>query len=321
MFNVRFYKGVQVLLLTKAAVVVNPASANGSTGKRWPEMAASFEQEGLSFVCSLTERPGHATEITRRFLGEGHDLIIAVGGDGTANEVVNGFFDKTGRSIRPGAALGLISCGTGRDLFRTLGIPSDSTAAIRHIINSISRPIDLGLVTFCNSKEVRESRYFINVAGLGLDGATAEKVNRTSKALGGFISFLWATVSTIILYKNQKMNIIVDDEQICDEPITVVVFGNGRYFGSGMCVAPNALIDDGLLDIIILRDLSKLNLLISLPRVYKGTHLSHSHVSSLRGKKIKVTSEGRALLDLDGEQPGRAPVEIEIIHHAISLKG
>ncbi len=302
-------------------MVVNPASANGSTGKRWPEIAADFEREGLSFVYALTETSGHATEITRRFLGDGHDLIIAVGGDGTTNEVVNGFFDENGRSIRPGAALGFISGGTGRDLVRTLGIPTDSTDAVRHIVKSSPRPIDLGRAVFVNSEGVQESRYFINVAGLGLDGATAERVNRSSKALGGFISFLWATVVTLILYKNQKMSIIVDDEQICDEPITVVVFGNGRYFGSGMCVAPNALIDDGLLDIVILRDLSKPNLLISLPRVYKGTHLSHPRITSLRGKKIRVNSGGKALLELDGEQTGRAPVEIEIMHHAINLKG
>jgi diacylglycerol kinase (ATP) len=305
----------------KAALVVNPVSANGGTGKRWPAMAEVINREGLSFVHKFTEAPGHATEIARQFLEEGHELIIAVGGDGTTNEVVNGFFDQSGKAIRPGAAISFISGGTGRDLIRTIGIPTDTTAAVRHIVNSNSRLIDLGRVSFIDNAGMQCSRYFINVAGLGLDGATVDRVNRTSKAFGGFISFLWATVATLILYKNQKMQIIVDGEQICDEPVTVVVFGNGRYFGSGMCIAPNALVNDGLFDIVILRDLSKINLLISLPRVYKGTHLSHPRITSLQGRKIKVTSDGNALLDLDGEQPGRAPIDLEILPRAINLRG
>lgn len=304
----------------KAALVINPASANGATGKRWPEMAEIIAREGLSFVYRLTEGPGHATEIARNYLEDGFDLIIAVGGDGTTNETINGFFDQHGKAIRPEAAVSFISGGTGKDLIRTIGIPAATAEAARHIIKASPRPVDLGKVSYVNNKGEPATRYFINVAGLGLDGATVDRVNRTSKALGGFISFLWATVATLLLYKNQKMNIVVDGVQICDEPVTVVVFGNGRYFGSGMCVAPHAEVDDGLFDVVILRDLSKVNLLASLPSVYKGTHLSHPRITSLRGKTIKVTADGEALLDLDGEQPGRAPVEIEILPGAINLK-
>ena len=305
----------------KAALVVNPASGNGATGKRFPVMADIIKQEGLSFVHRFTESPGHATEITRHFLQEGHDLIIAVGGDGTTNEVLNGFFDQSGAAIRPSAAISFISGGTGRDLIRTVGIPVDTASAVRHIINSEVHRLDLGRVSYLTKDGLQQSRYYINVAGLGLDGATVDRVNRTSKALGGFISFLWATIATLALYKNQKMQIIVDEQEICNEPVTVVVFGNGQYFGGGMHIAPNASVDDGLLDIIILRDLSKLNLLLSLPRVYKGSHLTHGRITSLRGKKVRVFADQTALLDLDGEQPGSAPIELEIIPHAINLRG
>lgn len=304
---------------TRAAVVVNPASANGTTGKRWPEIAASFKQEGLSFVHSFTESQGHATEITRRYLKEGYDLIISVGGDGTANEVTNGFF-ADGELVRKTAAVGFVSTGTGRDLGRTIGVPTDAAEAIRHILKSPLRPVDVGKITYVDSLGEQAVRYFINVAGLGLDGDTVARVNRTSKALGGFVSFLWGTVITLLLYKNQNMRIIVDGEQICDEPITIIVVGNGCYFGGGMCIAPNAVIDDGLFDIIILRNLSKLDLLINLPRVYNGSHLSHPRITSLQGKKITVTSGGIALIDLDGEQPGRAPVEIELLPRILNLK-
>ncbi|MDW7739930.1 MAG: diacylglycerol kinase family lipid kinase [Bacillota bacterium] len=306
----------------KAAVVVNPASANGKTGQKWPEMAAAFENEGLSFVYSLTEAPGHATEITARYLHEGYNLIISVGGDGTANEVINGFFtDGIDDAIRETRAFSFVSTGTGRDLSRTVGIPKDAGEAIRHIIDSPVRPVDAGRVQYINNQGYDEERYFINVAGLGLDGDTVARVNRTSKALGGFISFLWGTVVSLFLYKNQKMKIVVDGKEVCNEPITIVVVGNGCYFGGGMFVAPGAEMDDGLFDIIILRNLSKMNLLINLPRVYRGKHLSHPRIMSLRGKNIEITSSGKALLNLDGEQPGRAPASVELIPGVINLKG
>ncbi len=304
-----------------AALVVNPASANGATGKYWPEIAEIISRGGISFEYRLTDRPGHATLITSQFLQEGHDLIIAIGGDGTTNEVINGFFDQSGKAIRPQAAVSCISGGTGRDFIRTIGIPTDTTEAVRHLLNCPVRPIDLGRVSFVNNQGLPVMRYFINVAGLGLDGATVDRVNNTSKVLGGFVSFLWATVVTLVLYKNQEMKIIVDGTVVCNEPVTVVVFGNGRYFGSGMCIAPDALVDDGLFDIVILKDLSKINLLLSLPRVYKGSHLSHPRIISLQGKSVRVEASGEALLDLDGEQPGRAPVEIEILPQAINLRG
>jgi diacylglycerol kinase (ATP) len=311
---------VQDLPAVKTAVVVNPVSANGTTFKRWPEIAASFKREGLSFVYSLTERPGHATEITRRYLSEGYDLIISVGGDGTVNEVVNGFF-VNGNMVGNNAALSFISTGTGRDLGRTIGMPTDTDDAIRHILKSPLRPVDVGKVTYVDNHGKKAVRYFINVAGLGLDGDIAVRVNRTSKALGGFISFLWGTVITLLLYKNQNMTISIDEKQICDEPITIIVIGNGCYFGGGMYVAPNALIDDGFFDIIILENLSKVELLINLPKVYRGSHLSHPRINSFRGKKVKVSAYGSVLLELDGEQPGRAPVEIELLEKALQLKG
>lgn len=304
----------------KIAVVVNPASANGTTGRRWPEVAAALEDAGTRYDYTFTESPYHATAITANYLKDGYDLIISVGGDGTANEIVNGFFEN-GKLINEQAAVSFISTGTGRDLGRTIGTPAGIREAVNHIMKSDHRLIDVGKVSFTNKQDDWEVRYFINVAGLGLDGDTVARVNRTSKALGGFVSFLWGTVVSLLLYKNRQMRITVDHREICNEPVTVVVIGNGRFFGGGMQIAPNALIDDGLFDIIILRNLSKVALLANLPKVYGGKHLGHPRISSLRGKKVEVTSADRVLLDLDGEQPGSTPVEIELLPGAIKLKG
>ena len=304
----------------KTAVVVNPASANGATAKRWPEIAALMKREGLEFVQYMTGGPGDATELTRAALQDGYELVVSVGGDGTANEVVNGFFTPEG-PVRPEAAVGLISTGTGGDLSKTLCIPKDPAAAVKHLACSPLRSVDVGRVAYIDHNDNRRVRFFINIAGLGLDGDTVARVNRTSKAMGGFASFLWGTVVSLLLYRNQKMAITVDGRLICDEPVTVVVVGNGRYFGGGMLIAPNAEMTDGLFDVIILHNLSKASLLANLPKVYRGSHLSHPKITSLRGCKIAVESTGPALLDLDGEQPGRAPVEIELLPLALQVKG
>ncbi len=304
----------------KIALVVNPVSANGATAKRWPEVEALFQEADVEFSYSFTEAPEHATDITRTYLQQGYDLIISVGGDGTANEVVNGFFSE-GQLINPQAAVAFMSTGTGRDLGRTIGTPPSINEAVQHILKSSVRPVDVGRVTFTNNRGAEEVRYFINVAGLGLDGDTVARVNRTSKALGGFVSFLWGTLVSLMLYKNKKMTITVDGAEICSEPVTVVVIGNGRYFGGGMCVAPQAVVDDGLFDIVILRGLSKLALLVNLPKVYCGKHLNHPRIESLRGQNITVSSTDEALLDLDGEQPGCAPVTVELLPTALNLKG
>ncbi len=302
----------------KTAVIVNPVSANGKTGKRWPEIKEAMASEGLEFDYSLTEKPYHATELTKEYLSNGYDLIISVGGDGTANEVVNGFFDN-GSLIRPEASIGFISTGTGCDFRRTLDMPAEINLATRKIINSPGRLIDIGLASYESGDDFCK-RLFINVAGLGLDGDTVARVNRTTKIFGGFISFLWGTLVSLILYKNRKMLIKIDGEVIYTEPVTLVSFCNGRYFGGGMKIAPKAIIDDGYFDIIIIRGLSKFNLIKSLPKVYKGTHLSHPRIVSLRGKNIEVDASVNALLNLDGEQPGNAPVEISILPNILKLR-
>jgi len=304
----------------KIALVVNPVSANGTTAKRWNEVEAAFQEADVEFSYSFTESPEHATDITRTYLQQGYDLIISVGGDGTANEVVNGFFSE-GQMINPQAAVAFMSTGTGRDLGRTIGTPPSINEAVKHILQSSVQPVDLGRVTFTNNQGTKDVRYFINVAGLGLDGDTVARVNRASKALGGFVSFLWGTLVSLMLYKNKQMTITVDGAEICSEPVTVVVIGNGRYFGGGMCIAPQAVVDDGLFDIVILRGLSKPALLVNLPKVYCGKHLSHPRITSLRGQNIIVSSPEDALLDLDGEQPGYAPVTVEMLPAALNLKG
>ncbi len=305
--------------LAQIAVVINPAAGGGLAGKRWPKIAAALEREGCNFVHGFTEKAGDATEFTRRYLQKGYELIVSVGGDGTNNEVINGFFYEH-KAVRESAAVGFISTGTGSDLIRTLGIPKNYNLAVKHLLESPVRPADVGKVSFINNRGDPESRYFINIAGLGLDGDTVGRVNRTSKAMGGFLSFLWGTVVSLLLYRNKEMTVTIDGNLISKGPVTTVVIGNGCFFGGGMKIAPQALIDDGVFDVVVLENLSKSNLLVNLPRVYKGKHMGHPKMIYLKGKRINVTSSEEALLNLDGEQPGRAPVDIELVPLAINIK-
>ncbi len=302
----------------KTAVIVNPVSANGVTARRWPEIAALMEGEGLEFASFMTEAPEHATALTGEALEKGSELIISVGGDGTHNEVMNGFF-APGGGLHREAQLAFVSMGTGSDLIKTLQIPKDPAEAVRHLIKSEPRPVDAGKLSFASYGGGRKTRYFINIAGLGLDGDTVNRVNRTSKALGGFVSFLWGTVASLALYRNKEMAITLDDELLFEGPVAIVAVANGRYFGGGMCIAPHAQMDDGLFDIVIMHSLGKINLLCNLPRVYKGTHLTHPNCISRRGRKVAVQTE-EALLNLDGEQPGKGPVEMELLPLALQVR-
>ena len=302
----------------KIAAVVNPASANGVTARRWPEISALMKEAGLSFEALMTTAPEHATELTREALRGGCDLVVSVGGDGTHNEVVNGFFTPEG-PLRTEAQLSFISMGTGSDLIKTLGVPKDPELALKHLLRGSPREVDLGRLSFTNHRGDKEERYFINIAGLGLDGDTVDRVNRTSKAQGGFISFLWGTVVSLMLYRNVEMAITVDGEPVFSGPVVIVAVANGRYFGGGMCIAPRAEMSDGLFDVVIMHSLGKAELLLNLPKVYKGTHLDHPYCIYLRGRKVLIETE-QALLNLDGEQPGRGPVEVELLPRALQVR-
>lgn len=305
----------------KVIAIVNPVSAGGRTARRWPKIEARLQEVWPDLKHWFTGGPEEATVLTRRALEEGAGLVIAVGGDGTANEVVNGFFKADGSPVSLRAAASFIATGTGSDLVRTLGVPRNPFEAVAHLACSARRRLDLGRVTFTGKQGAPAVRYFINVAGLGLDGDTVARVNRTTKICGGFVSFLWGTVASLILYRNQVMRIKVDGQPVYHGPVTFLAAGNGRFFGGGMQVAPHAIMNDGFLDVIIAYDFSKPGLLANLPRVYRGAHLSHPHIKSLSGRHILIDAAATALLNLDGEQPGCAPVEIEILPGALVVQG
>lgn len=299
-------------------VIVNPASANGVTRRKWPEVERLLRAAGFTFDWRFTSGPGEATALAARALREGARVIVSVGGDGTANEVVNGFYCD-GAPINPAAEFGLISCGTGGDLVRTLGVPKRIAGAIERLKSAATRIVDLGRMSVTAGDGRRRSRLFINIGDVGLGGDTVDRVNHTSKALGGFVSFLWGCLASVAAYRNKHAVVTVDGAQVAAGKALAVVVANGQFFGGGMHIAPRAAMDDGLFDVVWVGDLSKADLIANLPRLYAGTHLTHPKVSLFRGRHVSIHCPG-ALVDCDGEVPGTADAEFELLPAALRIR-
>lgn len=304
--------------MEKIFVIVNPVSANKSTAREWPQFEKVLLAAGYELDTAQTERPGHATELARKALEAGYKTVMSVGGDGTMNEVVNGFF-REGRPLAEDARLVVFSRGTGCDFIRTLGIKKGIEDLLAVLGRNEARKVDVGRVVFVDASGEKITRYFMNVADIGIGAETANRVNKHSKWLKGFLSFMLGAVSTIILYRNKVFEVAIDDETVLKERLNSVIVANGRYFGGGMKVAPEAIMDDGLYDIIVLGDLSKLELIRSFPLIYDGRHLSHPKVKQYRGKKVRVKSGGKGLIEVDGEIPGIDDAEFEILPGALNI--
>jgi len=310
----------------KTVVVVNPRSQNGALGRRWPEIARTLGRELGGFEHVMTEGPRDATRLTREALAGGAEVVVAIGGDGTIHEVTNGFFTEDGAPVRPGAALGILPFGTGGDFRKTVGIPNDLAAAAAILKAGATRTIDVGRLTYRAGGHAGDeaSCIFINIASFGIGGLVDQIVNSSSKWMGGTLSFFLATARAAARYKNQRVRLILDDKD--DEPLDItinnVAVANGRYFGGGMHVAPEAAVDDGLLDVVAIGDVGALEMLRDSAKIYRGTHLGLPKVVARKAKKVEarpVDVGVDVLLDVDGEAPGALPATFQIVPSALPL--
>jgi len=300
---------------SEAKVIVNPAAAGGKVGKRWPEISQALEQGGLQFTAEWTQAPGHATEIARKAVVDGFRHIVSVGGDGTVNEIVNGLVIE-GR-VHPEVVLTIVPGGTASDFARVLGLRHDPRGAAEQVGERRVRLVDVGEIQ-CMRDGQPTTRYFVNVAGLGFDSEVCARVNRSSKRLGGTVPYLSNLILTLFSYRNKDVELTVDQQRLNGRFNSVIVC-NGQYFGGGMWIGPQAAVDDGILDIVILGDLSKLEFLINVPRVYKGTHLSHPKVKSLQAQQLHVQARQQMFIQAEGELVGEAPATFRVLPGALKL--
>ncbi len=304
--------------MAEIAFLVNPASDNGKTGRTWPQIAHEAAAAGLVGESFLSQRQGHLAELAEEAAQSGAQVIVAVGGDGTVNEVVQGLVPRhlRGESV---PELAIIPRGTGTDFVRTFRIPSRLDQAIATALGGRIQQIDAGRVAYRAWDGSEQTAFFANVASAGMSGAVAQRANSTSKALGGKMSFLAATLAVFARWKAGQVALTVDSERR-DGLMYDVLVANCRYLGGGMKMTPDARPDDGLFDVLVIGDITRTDLALTLPKVYRGTHLPHPKAELLRGKLVTVDADAPLPVELDGEQPGTTPVRFEIVPGALRLR-
>ncbi len=308
-------------MFVKTQVIVNPESDRGRTKKRWKHIKEALKFFLKEFKYEFTEKPFQAAEISRAAIKEGSELIVGVGGDGTMNEISNGFFENK-KIINPKVALGIVPSGTGCDFSRSLNIPSGLKNALRVITQASSSMIDIGKIRFRDYSNKKHERFFLNIADFGIGGEVLNKMN-LKMAKRKTSSYLRSAVTTFITYKSKRVRIKIDNMQIPFNEYLIGAISNGKIFGKGMKIAPYAKLDDGLFDVVLIESMKFLEFCRNILKIYSGSHLSHPKVSLIRGKKIEISpesSEKDVLIEADGELIGKLPATFEIIPQSFLVK-
>jgi YegS/Rv2252/BmrU family lipid kinase len=298
-------------------VIINPNAGNGKGKKDWNRIADILKNNGIQFKVKPTERKGHATEFTRELIAEGYRKIISIGGDGTLNEIVNGIFTQD-HCPSTEIILSLIPVGTGNDWGRMFGIPLIYEGAVQVIKEGKLMLHDIGVISYFNGEE-KAKTYFINIAGLGFEAVVVRKTNKQKdKGMSNKAIYFYNLLSSLITYRNTPVDITIDEKTSRAKVFSINV-GNGRYCGGGMRQTPDALPDDGLFDITVIKEMSRIEIIKSLQLLYDGTIMSHPKVSGYRSNNLKVNSDSLLYIEADGESLGHTPVEFSIIPSAVNI--
>ena len=284
------------------------------TGKRWPELAHRAATLGLSGESLLSERPEHMIELAERVARRGAEVVVAVGGDGTLNETINGLMRAGGTT-----ELATIPLGTGMDFVRTYGIPTRFEDAVQTAKDGAVRTIDVGRVRYRTWAGDEAERYFGNVSSVGMSAAVARRANGMSKVLGGRATFFYALVRVFLEWQNTMIDVELDGERRSARMHDVIV-ANGQFHGGAMWLAPGARPDDGLFDVLLIGDVTKLDFATTAPKLYRGTHLAHPKVDLERARTVSVDAGETLPIELDGEQVGTTPVRFDVVPGALRVR-
>ena len=298
-------------------MLVNPAAGGGKAEKDWPDIEALLHKHGISYDAFLTSRRLHAAILSREKIEAGYSKIIVVGGDGTMNEVINGVFAQK-RFPTNEVMLGMISVGTGNDWGKMFDIPGDYEEAIKTIKSQNTFIQDAGLVSYNRSNQTWQ-RYFINIAGMGFGARVVARSNKL-KAKGKSSARLYmATLLTSLLkYRSIKTFIEIDGNSFMRKVFNLNV-GIGKYNGGGMMQIPDAIADDGLYSITLIKKMGKLNVIANINKLYNGKITKHRKVESYSGKVISIDSPSTLHLETDGETLGHSPIEFQIIPRSVKV--
>ena len=296
----------------KVHAIVNPHAGHGKSGKKWPLILEYLKDSGFDVTWQLTKRRWHAYYIAEEYVKRGAKMIISVGGEGVMNEILNGMFAAVKKSASL-PTMAMIPIGTGTDLSRTLKIPKKYRQAVDVIRRGRKKLIDAGLILFHQGGR-NWSRYFINASDAGLGGAVARITNSVPKTLGGFLTFLLSSLVGLLSFRRMKLKIWVDGKLVDQGLMTIVGALNGQFFGGGMHAAPMAVIDDGTMEFMYVKDTNFFKFLTRvLARVYQGEHLAYHKVHLHHGKELKVQGEKVFLVDVDGEVEKAQAISLKVL--------
>ena len=296
-------------------IIVNPTSGRGMGEQSYPLIDAELQKNGLDYEMCRTESPGHAVQLAQEAADDGFDVVVAAGGDGTLNEVINGLMRGSSSDQRP--ALSVIPIGRGNDFCFGVDIPVDIAAVCLLLAGGEYRRIDIGLV---KGGDYPEGRYFGNGVGIGFDAMVGFEALKLKK-LGGFPSYIVAALKTILLYYQAPMVKIEMNGNSHSQPALMVSIMNGRRLGGGFMMAPEGRMDDGLFDLVIAGQVSRPGILALLPRFMMGTQAGHPAVTTDRMNRIIVTAmEGALPAHADGETLSTAGQQLEITILPLALR-
>jgi diacylglycerol kinase (ATP) len=306
----------------KLRLIVNPTAGSGRTARRVPALKRVLETHGIQAEIAETRAPGDATRLVHEARADGVECLLVMGGDGTLNEVSQGYLDRDGQPL-PGPDLALLPSGTGGDFRKSFELGTEIEEAVERLKQATPRPLDLGILELTSNSGEAIRRAFLNITSFGIGGLTDRLVNSGPKWIGGRAAFFVATLRAMAAYKNAPVRVRVDGEVCLEAPIFNVAIANGRYFGGGMKIAPEADPSDGLFDVIALHDLTPAQSIALSPRIYQGTHVGQPGVHVARGALVEAESlvpRAEVLIDMDGETPGRLPLVARVAPGALRIR-
>lgn len=294
-------------MATRAFAVVNPAAGGGAAARAWPRLADRLVRGGVDVTSAVTAASGDATRLAGRAAGDGHDLVIAVGGDGTVNEVVNGLLVSGASRV----TLGVLPAGRGRDVCRNLGIPRDLDRAVDRVVHGSDVAVDVGVVDFGD-----RVRFFLGATGAGFD---ADVARRTQRHRGpATLAYIAGVIEAVASLRPALVTVTGAFEWT--GRATAVVVANGAFVGGGMKIAPGADPADGALDVVVLGDVGRLELLRWLPSVYRGDHVRHPRVVTARATEVRISAPTPLPVHVDGEPAGSTPIVVSVRPGALTVR-
>jgi diacylglycerol kinase (ATP) len=307
-------------MAAKIHIVVNPKAGSGKAVKVAHLLLLKLKNNN-AYVLNLTftKEINDAGAITRKAIKNGASMVIAIGGDGTINEVVNGFFID-GTPVNPICELGIINCGTGGGYAGTLNLPHSIEDQIDLLLKPGSQALDLGQITCKGFSGEKVSRLFVNECQIGIGSKVASTVGKKIKILGGTLAFGLAATYLAMMADPLKLSVCFDSEDFKDFSLIGLVVGNGTECAGGMKLTPDAKLNDGYFDVLSINNMNVIQRMLNLSKVYSGRHIFSTHFSIKRCKKIKIRSDSEILLESDGEMIGISPADIEILQSAIRVK-